>query len=421
MVGDLDAYVCLFEECESPKELYSHSSQWLKHTREHSLRWRCTSKIHEAFVVTSREEYIEHMKAVHRSRLTDAQLRLLADRSSRSVGPIFESCPLCGIEEPRCGMEEHVVGHLRLLAIKSLPPYDAEESEGPENADTMASTMRTRSTIRDFTDSHMSFTASSGSISIRDEPDNPDHLGTHFWALSGSSSGSGQSYRGSAQGSVSGDLVPRQLPMPKTRMEPRCAFCHLPAPLTCDCEAKNQETDTRRAEAKMLQTSYNEVRDWVRRHAKNQVSTRFRIAASQIEGDRLRALDELEHGVDEASGDTSETADAALKRKINQLWCEAVQTYPSSLDHFYSLADFSVPSDDDPAVRDPPLGDPVYPEHHTLYEDLYSRYLSSTPSERRAEGKPTGRESTVVEGDMEETVADDDSRLQADSRTPQVQ
>lgn len=151
VVGDLDAYVCLFQECESPEKLYTHSSQWLKHMREHTLRWRCASKAHDDFVVTSREEYIEHMKAVHRSRLTDTQLRLLADKSSRSSGQIFESCPLCGIEEPRFSMHEHVIGHLRLLAIKSLPAYYVEDSEDPQNASAVESTTRRRSTLRDFT------------------------------------------------------------------------------------------------------------------------------------------------------------------------------------------------------------------------------------------------------------------------------
>lgn len=365
------------------------------------------------------------MKAFHRSRLTDAQLRLLADRSSRSIGPIFESCPLCGVEEPRCGIEEHVVGHLRLLAVKSLPPYDTEVSEGPENATTMASTMHTRSTIRDFTDSHMSFTASIGSIPLYEEPDSDDQLDQHTWKqviLADTSSDFSLSDQSSssAQGNASGDLLPRQVPW--ARLAPDCAICRLPARALCDCEAKSLEAAIRRVEAKMMRTSYNEVRSWVRRHAENQVTTRFRVAASQIEGDRTRALDELEHRVGEASGDASETADAALKRKINQLWCEAVQTYPSSLDHFYSLADFSLPSDDDPAVRDPPLGDPVDQEPHRLvYEDLHSRYLSSIPSEQRSEGKTTGQDSTVIEGDMEETLADDDSRLHTDTQTPQVQ
>lgn len=97
-------------------ELYGHSSQWLKHMRGHTLHWRCTSKAHMDLTFTAREEYIEHMKTFHRSRLTDAQLRLLADKSSRPIGKIFESCPLCG--EGNCfSMEEHIIGHLRNLAI----------------------------------------------------------------------------------------------------------------------------------------------------------------------------------------------------------------------------------------------------------------------------------------------------------------
>lgn len=158
VIGDLDAYVCLFEECESPEELYGHSSQWLNHMRGHTLRWRCASKAHDDLSFTSREDYIEHMKAIHRSRLTDSQLRLLADKSSRPSEQIFEFCPLCGIEGTCCNMEEHVIGHLRLLALKSLPPYDAAGFEGSENASNVASTTRSRSTIRDFMHTDLNYT-----------------------------------------------------------------------------------------------------------------------------------------------------------------------------------------------------------------------------------------------------------------------
>jgi hypothetical protein len=48
-------------------------------------------------------------------------------------------------------------------------------------------------------------------------------------------------------------------------------------------------------------------------------------------------------------------ANAELKRGIDQDWRASVQRYPEVLEYFYSLVTFTLPRDDDQAVRDPPL------------------------------------------------------------------
>lgn len=44
------------------------------------------------------------------------------------------------------------------------------------------------------------------------------------------------------------------------RMDPDCAICHAPATLACDCEAKGLELAIRQAEARMMQSVYNDIR-----------------------------------------------------------------------------------------------------------------------------------------------------------------
>ncbi|KAH8777846.1 hypothetical protein F5883DRAFT_696797, partial [Diaporthe sp. PMI_573] len=124
--SDLDACVCLFDECDCPNDLFAHTSQWLKHMRAHALRWKCKS-----FVRTTREEYIKHLQTQYNSKLSEAQLHILADRSARATGPLFKACALCGAEEVKNSMADHIVGHLRSLALKSLPAY---EDAGGEDA-----------------------------------------------------------------------------------------------------------------------------------------------------------------------------------------------------------------------------------------------------------------------------------------------
>lgn len=48
-------------------------------------------------------------------------------------------------------------------------------------------------------------------------------------------------------------------------------------------------------------------------------------------------------------------ADAELKRGIDEDWKASVQRYPEVLEYFYGLVDLSLPGDDEPGVRDPPL------------------------------------------------------------------
>src|SRR5207237_726290 len=87
---------------------------------------------------------------IHVGAFTEAQLRILAERNAWTVGPVFESCPLCGTEEVKGRLEDHIVGHLRFLALKSLPPYQDDGSEGSrsENGSLGTSKPPSRSTIK---------------------------------------------------------------------------------------------------------------------------------------------------------------------------------------------------------------------------------------------------------------------------------
>ncbi|KAJ5986357.1 hypothetical protein N7451_010722 [Penicillium sp. IBT 35674x] len=159
---DLDAYVCLFDECDNPDQLYSHNEQWLKHMEEHALRWRCNSKSHGLLIFHTRDRYTEHMRQAHQGAFSEVQLRVLADRNSRAIDPLFESCPFCGsTDTPQGGtIMEHIVGHLRFLALKSLPLYQDEASEASDgdSATTKASKTHNRSTIDNDPDRLTAFT-----------------------------------------------------------------------------------------------------------------------------------------------------------------------------------------------------------------------------------------------------------------------
>lgn len=147
---DLDAYVCLFDECDNPEQLYHHSSDWLEHMRGHTLRWRCNSKSHGTQTFLTGAQYLDHMKDAHASSFTEPQLHALAKRNARPIGPMFTHCPICGTDEATNDLEAHIVGHLRFLALRSLPPYEDEgsESSDQEKGSSNASRPQSRSTIK---------------------------------------------------------------------------------------------------------------------------------------------------------------------------------------------------------------------------------------------------------------------------------
>lgn len=98
--------------------------------RGHSLRWRCQSKSHGIQLFSSSAEYEDHLKTRHKGSFTDAQVHALASRTARTIGPLFPSCPLCGLEQTGSSLEDHIIGHLQSLALESLPAYHEDAMEG---------------------------------------------------------------------------------------------------------------------------------------------------------------------------------------------------------------------------------------------------------------------------------------------------
>ncbi|KAF4920185.1 hypothetical protein CGCVW01_v007131, partial [Colletotrichum viniferum] len=144
------------------------------------------------------------------------------------------------------------------------------------------------------------------------------------------------------------------------RMDPDCAICHAPATLACDCEAKGLDVAIKQAEHRMMNTIYNEIRTWVRAHAQDYILEYFRLlterrkAAHTANLERITAQAYHYYHTQPHPNEIAE-AQASLKRGIDEDWQSSVQRYPEVLEYFYSLVDLTLPPDDDPTVKDPPL------------------------------------------------------------------
>ncbi|KAI6764231.1 hypothetical protein HG530_008020 [Fusarium avenaceum] len=299
--NDLDPYVCLFEKCNSPDHLYSNSSAWVKHMKEHTLRWRCKSKGHGEFLADTKTDYVEHMKTSHPGKFTPAQIGVLADRNAHTSGALFTGCPLCGIDKTDTPMEHHVVGHMRLLALRSLPAVHEEMDEfaepGGQHDSLATSQPHSNSTIKhgleDYyeQEGHLvwdleSDSNSSGSsveesqLSSPWAPD-PEYEKIEWESILGmQNSGQDQqndpvlqsflqralrdkdSWRNTITSSeaVNGDNR-------KYAFDPDCAICGLPDIHTCKCEAKALDIAVKQAEDRIMAPLSLAVRRWVQDHA----------------------------------------------------------------------------------------------------------------------------------------------------------
>ncbi|UKZ74546.1 hypothetical protein TrVFT333_002216 [Trichoderma virens FT-333] len=180
--NDLDPYVCLFEQCNQPDELYKHSEKWLDHMHQHGQRWHCSSH-RDIGLFSTCEEYMQHMRKVHETKLSDAKLRVLANRNARSLPQLFASCPLCGNDESEIGgrLTDHITGHLRSLAIRSLPCCYDDMPDDVENEDDSSnnSQARGRSTVDLLDDEGITEFLSTGDEDMDDlGPDPSQHTTT---------------------------------------------------------------------------------------------------------------------------------------------------------------------------------------------------------------------------------------------------
>ncbi|RKL00305.1 hypothetical protein BFJ71_g5793 [Fusarium oxysporum] len=91
---DLQAYVCTFDNCESPDVLFETRQDWVQHEFEnHRREWHCNDPKHNPY--NSETEFIKHMKASHELQLPEHQLLSLAKLCERPSSADTVICPFC--------------------------------------------------------------------------------------------------------------------------------------------------------------------------------------------------------------------------------------------------------------------------------------------------------------------------------------
>jgi hypothetical protein len=145
------------------------------------------------------------------------------------------------------------------------------------------------------------------------------------------------------------------------RMDPDCAICHAPASVACECEAKGLEYSIKQAEERMMKSIYSDIRKWVRAHAQDYILEYFRQLAERRKVNHAAVMERIHSQARfyynaPPHPDQLADAQAALKRGIDEDWQASVARYPEVLEYFFGLVELTLPADDEPTVKEPPLG-----------------------------------------------------------------
>ena len=119
---DLAPYICFYEKCSSPENMYHSSEEWKQHmSQDHVQRcWTCRECLQD---FTSEADYKAHIPKTHSLNPSDAHSSLLARMNEiRRPAVVFAECLVCGTDDMEDqNIELHVAEHLRQFALVSLP------------------------------------------------------------------------------------------------------------------------------------------------------------------------------------------------------------------------------------------------------------------------------------------------------------
>ena len=143
VLQDLQPYVCTYEDCELPDQLFRSRKEWIQHEASHRKAWRCPE--HPNAVYKSRNGLRDHLQRTHGDSFPESQLDSIVNVGETSTVDTRPACPICYARADTEGMNfvNHLANHLERIAAFALPMDSADDADG---ASSQASRGRTDST-----------------------------------------------------------------------------------------------------------------------------------------------------------------------------------------------------------------------------------------------------------------------------------
>jgi hypothetical protein len=136
--GDLEPYMCTFDNCLRPDKTFRARDDWFQHEMEsHRIVkvWVCHACARE---FNSPQAFEIHLQEKHNNVCEPNQMAMvisLCMKNSQSR-PEEDVCPLCAMKLHIEALKDHIANHLEQLALTSI---DGEESSEEDDTDEIAS------------------------------------------------------------------------------------------------------------------------------------------------------------------------------------------------------------------------------------------------------------------------------------------
>ncbi|KAF3250365.1 hypothetical protein TWF128_007521 [Orbilia oligospora] len=121
LIRDLRPYVCTYENCTTPNQLYDTRQDWLHHEGSiHRRVFLCPKHPHQYFLSLS--DYQEHIFDGHLSSDGNVPINLIIQSNESTLTTPDRPCPICLAWIDDMGaLQKHIALHLERFAIFSLP------------------------------------------------------------------------------------------------------------------------------------------------------------------------------------------------------------------------------------------------------------------------------------------------------------
>lgn len=152
LIHDLSPYICTYEDCKNPEQLYDDRHDWDHHENScHRKVWRCPEHSGQAFAQL--EMYRDHLRNQHPDFGNDASETWIIRTSESIMSTTDRSCPICsiGLETPRA-LQSHIALHLERFSLFSLPRSIACGDDANDDDTADAASHEANGTLEDSRD-----------------------------------------------------------------------------------------------------------------------------------------------------------------------------------------------------------------------------------------------------------------------------
>lgn len=129
LIRDLQPYVCTYENCDRPNELFGSRSEWIHHEdHEHTSIYRCPDHASDEFV--DLESFEQHVNLVHADKASALLSYQMTDLCQVPSSVPHRCCPFCGVLFSDVdNMHKHIAYHLERYALLALSRINDIEDE----------------------------------------------------------------------------------------------------------------------------------------------------------------------------------------------------------------------------------------------------------------------------------------------------